>query len=99
MRPDRAYEFEETKKTGPASIGLGNPSDEPQRLSGDKSNVDQSARRDRRDHRHAFCRLCDLTPNHAVERQDQIALGDVDQVTSVNDLFGQFDEVCAYGST
>src|SRR5450756_2987108 len=93
MRADRARELEEAQEPGPAAIDLSDAPDEIDDLRDDEDDVEDGARADRRDHRDAFGRRRDLALDFGVERAQQRALGNVDEIASVDDRAGGFNRL------
>ena len=85
MGADRARELDEAQKARPAAIDLGDAPDQPHDLADDEHDVENRARTDRGHQRHALRGGGDLGFRLQVERTQQRALGDVDEVAPVDD--------------
>src|ERR1700722_247068 len=88
MRADRARKLEETEQAGPAAIYFGDAPDQIDDLRNDENHVENGARADRRDHRDALGGRRDLTLRLGVERTQQSAFGNIDEIAPVDDRVG-----------
>ena len=62
-----------------------------------ENDIDQRARRNCRHHGNAFGGAGDFARDIAIEWDDEIALGNVDEIATVDDLFGQIEQIGAHG--
>ena len=92
MRADRARELEKAEQARPSAVNFRDASHQHDRLTGDEKHVEQRARADGGDDRHALGGVGDLAPRLFVERRDEIALGEVDEIASVDDLLQIVDD-------
>ena len=85
MGADRARKLDEAEEAGPAAVDFGDAPDEAHDLGDDEHDVENRARADRGDQRNALGGLGDFALRPLVERPEQRALGDVDEVAPVDD--------------
>ena len=85
MGADRARELDEAEEAGPAAVDFGDPPHQAHDLGDDEHDVEHRARADRGHQRHALGGGGDFALRLVVERPQQRALGDVDEIASVDD--------------
>ena len=85
MGADRARELDEPEEAGPAAVDFGDAPDQAHDLGDDEDDVENRARADRGHERNALGGVGDFALRLVVERPQERALGDVDEVASVDD--------------
>ena len=89
MRADRFQDPQEAERRRAPAVNFRDPPHKPHRLRGDEQKIDNGARTDGGDDGHALGCACDFISNAIIKRQDEFALGDVDEIASVDDLAGE----------
>ena len=86
---DRAGELEKAEQAGPAAIDFRDSAHEIHRLRRDKDHVENRTRADSGDDADGLRRLGDGAADLQIERMQQLALGEIDQIAPVDDFARQ----------
>ncbi len=89
MGDDGTRDSEEAEKAGPPAVNLGDAPHQTYSLCRDENHVEQSAWAQSCDERHALGRGSDFALRGSIERDNERAFGNVDEIAAVDDFIAE----------